>query len=182
MENHAFCVNQKTKKFIKLLEGDALKQLGLIILFSLSLTAQEGLKKMLSNNNTFIEGGIIHQNIDNYDNTQALHLSYSYLNFDKWGVDIGYSQSFYKGKNKTTGEEKNFSSAYLFGSYLIPLSSSVAFKSKAGYARNKSSDDGLGYGVELIFQMNQRSGFSMGFQKMNKHINYFMINTVYKLN
>lgn len=158
-----------------------MKKIGLILLLTLTLNAQEGLQQMLSNGNTFIEGGIIHQNIDNYDNTQALHLSYSYMNFDRWGFDLGYSQSFYKGKNQTTGEEKNFSSAYLFASYLIPLSSSVAFKSKVGYARNKSSEDGLGYGVELIIQMNQNSGFSFGFQKMNKHINYFMINTIYKL-
>jgi hypothetical protein len=152
------------------------------MLLSFVLNAQSELKDILSNSNTFLEGGIIHQNIDNYDNTQALHLSYSYMNFDRWGFDIGFSQSFYKGKNKTTGEEKNFSSAYLFTSYLIPLSSSLGFKSKVGYAKNKSSDDGLGYGVELIIQMNQRSGFSFGFQKMNKHINYFIINTIYKLN
>jgi hypothetical protein len=152
-----------------------------MLLLCLTLHAREGLVELLSEKNTFIEGGIIHQNIDNYENTQALHLSYSYMNFDRWGVDIGYSQSFYKGKNKKSGEEKNFSSAYLFGSYLIPLSSSVAFKSKVGYAKNKSSRDGLGYGVELIFQMNQNSGFSLGFQKMNKNINYFMVNTIYKL-
>jgi hypothetical protein len=165
----------------KIRQGDILKKFGLIILLSLTLGAEDGLRKMLSNNNAFIVGGIIHQNIDNYDNTQALHLSYSYLNLDRWGFDIGYSQSFYEGKNQKTGEEKNFSSAYLFSSYLIPLSSSIGFKSKVGYARNKSSDDGLGYGVELIFQMNQNSGFSLGFQKMNKTINYFMINTIYKL-
>jgi len=152
------------------------------ILLSVMLNAEATLKDILSNCSTFIEGGIIHQNIDNYDNTQALHLSYSYMNFNRWGVDVGFSQSFYKGKNKTTGEERNFSSAYLFTSYLVPLNSSLGFKSKVGYARNESSEDGLGYGVELIIQMNQRSGFSFGFQKMNKHINYFIINTVYKLN
>ncbi|NOZ91031.1 MAG: hypothetical protein GXO60_07080 [Epsilonproteobacteria bacterium] len=152
------------------------------ILLSLILSADTSWKDMLDDSNTFLEGGIIYQNIDNYDNTQALHLSYSYMNFNRWGVDVGFSQSFYKGKNKTTGEERNFSSAYLFTSYLVPLNSSLGFKSKVGYARNESSEDGLGYGVELIIQMNQRSGFSFGFQKMNKHINYFIINTVYKLN
>ncbi len=159
-----------------------MKKITLILLITpLLLLSNDRLKEILAKGNSFIEGGVIHQNIDNYDNTQALHLCYSYINNDYWGVDLGYSQSFYKGKNQTTGEEKNFSSAYLFASYLIPLSASVAFKSKAGYAKNKSSDDGLGYGVELMIQMNQRSGFSLGFQKMNKQINYFMMNIVYKL-
>ena len=155
-----------------------------ILLITLSITtlfAQDLLKQAISNSNSFISGGIVHQNIDKYENTQALHLSYSYMNIDRWGLDIGYSQSFFKGKNQDTGEEKNFSSSYLFATYLIPLSSSIGFRSKAGYAKNKSADDGLGYGIELIFQVNQNSGFGLGFQKMDKHINYFMINTIYKL-
>jgi hypothetical protein len=56
----------------------------------------------------------------------------------------------------------------------------MAFKSKAGYARNENAKDGLGYGVDMIFQINQNSGFSLGFQKMNQNINYFIVNTVYK--
>jgi len=159
-----------------------LKKIGLLLLLPLLLPAQDNyLSQLLTQGNTFLEGGIIHQNIDNYENTQALHLAYSYVHFNFWGMDVGYSQSFYKGKSQTTGEEKNFSSAYLFGTYLTPLSSSLAFKSKAGFAHNNNSDDGLGYGVELIMQMNPHSGFSIGFQKMNKHINYFMVNTIYKL-
>ena len=158
-----------------------MKKIILLISLSLALLAQDPLKEILGNSNSFLSGGIVHQNIDKYENTQALHLSYSYMNLGKWGFDVGYSQSFFKGKNQNTGEEKNFSSAYLFTTYLIPLSSSVGFKSKAGYARNKNADDGLGYGVELIFQINQNSGFGLGFQKMDKHINYFMINTIYKL-
>jgi len=158
-----------------------LKKVILLITLSITLFAQDSLKQVLDNSNTFISGGIVHQNIDKYENTQALHLSYSYMNLDRWGFDIGYAQSFFKGKNQNTGEEKNFSSAYFFATYLVPLTSSVGFRSKAGYAKNKSANDSLGYGVELIFQVNQRSGFGLGFQKMDKHINYFMINTIYKL-
>ena len=158
-----------------------MKKLLLIISLSITLFAQDFINGIIGNGNSFVSGGIVHQNIDKYENTQALHLSYSYMNLDRWGFDTGYSQSFYKGKHQDTGEEKNFSSAYLFATYLIPLSSSVGFKSKAGYARNKNADDGLGYGVEIIFQINQNSGFGLGFQKMDKHINYFMINTIYKL-
>jgi hypothetical protein len=132
------------------------------------------------NSQSFISAGIIHQNIDNYDNSQALHLCFSYMDFSKFGFDLGYVQSFYKAKNKKTGEEKNFSALYLFPTYIIPLNNSTAFKAKAGYAKNESGDDGLGYGVDIIFQVNQRSGFSLGFQKMNREINYFMVNTIYK--
>jgi hypothetical protein len=158
-----------------------LKKFILLISLSITLFAQDSLREVLENSNSFISGGIVHQNIDNYENTQALHLLYSYMNVDRWGFDAGYAQSFFKGKHQDTGEEKNFSSAYLFATYLVPLSSSVGFRSKAGYAKNKNADDGLGYGVELIFQVNQNSGFGIGFQKMDKHINYFMINTIYKL-
>gem|GEM_PF-3364434 len=158
-----------------------MKSFGIFILLSLTLSAQTPLKDiLLENSNSFLSAGIIHQNIDEYENTQALHLSYSYMNSDRWGFDVGYAQSFYKGANKKSDREKNFSSAYLFANYLIPLTSSIGFKSKAGYARNKNADDGLAYGVELIFQINQKSGFGLGFQKMDKHINYFMINTIYK--
>ncbi len=149
-----------------------MKKLMFIILLSLTLFCK--------NNQSFFSAGIIHQNIDNYENTQALHLCYSYMNFSRFGFDMGYAQSFFKSKNKKTREERNFSSAYIFPTYLIPLSSSMAFKAKAGYTQNQSADDGLGYGVDIIFQVNQRSGFSLGFQKMNKEINYFMVNTIYK--
>jgi hypothetical protein len=132
------------------------------------------------NSQSFISAGIIHQNIDDFDNSQALHLCFSYMDFSKFGFDFGYAQSFYKAKNKKTGEEKNFSALYLFPTYIIPLNNSTAFKAKAGYAKNESGDDGLGYGVDIIFQVNQKSGFSIGFQKMNREINYFMLNTVYK--
>lgn len=158
-----------------------MKKLISVISLSLTIFAQDPLKEILDNSSSFVSGGIVHQNIDKYENTQALHLSYSYMNRDRWGFDTGYAQSFYKGKNQDTGEEKNFSSAYLFATYLIPLSSSIGFRSKAGYARNKNANDGLAYGVEIIFQFNQNSGFGLGFQKMDKHINYFMVNTIYKL-
>jgi hypothetical protein len=149
-----------------------LKKLGFIVVLSFALFAK--------NNQSFFSAGIIHQNIDNYENTQALHLCYSYMDFNRFGVDIGYAQSFFKGKNKKTRNAKNFSSAYLFPTYLIPLNSYTAFKAKAGYAQNESADDGLGYGVDILFQINKRSGFSLGFQKMSKEINYFMVNTIYK--
>jgi hypothetical protein len=132
------------------------------------------------NSQSFFSSGVIYQNIDSYDNTQALHLCYSYMKFNRFGFDTGYAQSFFKSKNRKTGDERNFSSAYIFPTYLIPLNSYMAFKAKAGYARNESADDGLGYGVDIIFQVNQKSGFSLGFQKMNKEINYFMVNTIYK--
>ncbi len=158
-----------------------MKKILIILSLSLTLFAQDPLKEILGNSNSFVSGGIVHQNIDKYENTQALHLSYSYMNLDRWGFDVGYVQSFFKGQNQYTKEEKNFSSAYLFATYLVPLSSSVGFRSKAGYAKNKNADDGLSYGIELIFQINQNSGFGLGFQKMDKHINYFMVNTIYKL-
>jgi len=132
------------------------------------------------NSQYFISAGIIHQNIDNYENSQALHLCFSYMDFSKFGFDLGYAQSFYKAKNKESKEENNFSALYLFPTYIIPLNNSTAFKAKAGYAKNESGDDGLGYGADIIFQVNQKSGFSLGFQKMNKEINYFMANIVYK--
>jgi len=132
------------------------------------------------NSQTFISAGIIHQNIDNYENSQALHICFSYIDFSKFGFDLGYAQSFYKAKSRKTEDENNFSALYLFPTYIIPLNNSTAFKAKAGYAKNESGDDGLGYGVDIIFQINQKSGFSIGFQKMNREINYFMLNTVYK--
>jgi len=149
-----------------------MRKFGLMIILSLTLFA--------TNNQSFFSAGIIHQNIDNYENTQALHLCYSYMNYNRFGLDIGYAQSFFKGKNKKTKDERNFSSAYIFPTYLIPLNNSMAFKAKAGYAKNQSADDGLGYGIDIIFQVNQKSGFSLGFQKMNKEINYFMVNVIYK--
>ncbi len=141
----------------------------LIAIFISSLSAK--------NSQSFISAGIIHQNIDNYENSQALHICYSYIDFSKFGFDWGYVQSFYKSKSKKSRDEKNFSALYIFPTYLIPLNNSTAFKAKAGYAKNESGDDGIGYGVEIIFQVNRRSGFSLGFQKMNREINYFMLNT-----
>jgi len=131
-------------------------------------------------NQSFISAGIVHQNIDNYKNSQALNICFSYMDFSKFGFDLGYVQSFYKAESKIKDIENNFSSLYLFPTYLIPLNNSTAFKAKAGYAKNKSSDDGIGYGIDIIFQVNQRSGFSLGFQKMNREINYFIVNTIYK--
>jgi len=129
---------------------------------------------------TFISAGIVHQNIDDYSNTQALHLNYSYLNSDFWGIDLGYTQSFTKAKHQETKKRRNFSSAYVLASYLTPLSTSLAIKSKVGYMRNKSSDDGFGYGIDFIVQITQNRGISFGYLKMNTNINYFMINNVYK--
>jgi hypothetical protein len=156
------------------------KKIILLLFLSLSLFAKESLSELIHNSHSFFTAGIAEQNIDGYSNAQALHLSYNYMNLDRWGFDVGYSQSFYKAKNKKTDEEKNFSSAYLFTTYIVPLNKYMAFKSKAGYARNENAKDGLGYGVDMIFQINQNSGFSLGFQKMNQNINYFIVNTVYK--
>jgi len=157
-----------------------IKKTILLLFLSLSLFAKDSFSELMHNSHSFFTAGIAQQNIDGYSNAQALHLSYNYMNLYRWGFDIGYSQSFYKAKNKKTDEEKNFSSAYVFATYIVPLNKYMAFKSKAGYARNESAKDGLGYGVDMIFQMNQSSGFSLGFQKMNKNINYFIVNTVYK--
>ncbi len=157
-----------------------MKKFLLLITLSVSLLAQSLFSELIYNSRSFFVAGIAHQNIDNYSNAQALHLSYNYMSMYKWGFDIGYSQSFYKAENEKTKEERNFSSAYIFATYMVPLNKYMGFKSKAGYAKNESAKDGLGYGVDVIFQMNQSSGFSLGFQKMNKHINYFIVNTVYK--
>jgi hypothetical protein len=160
-----------------------LKKIILFIIISISsIFAQEEdfLSDFLYNSRSFFVAGIAHQNIDGYSNAQALHLSYNYMSRYKWGFDVGYFQSFYEAKSQTTGEKANFSSAYIFATYLVPLNKYMGFKSKAGYARNKSAEDGLGYGVDVIFQMTDSSGFSLGFHKMNAHINYFIVNTVYQ--
>jgi hypothetical protein len=157
-----------------------MKNFILLIVLSITLFSQDLFSDMMYNSRSFFVAGIAHQNIDKYDDAQALHLSYNYMNRYRWGFDVGYSQSFYKSKSQIDGVKRNFSSAYIFATYLIPLNKYMGFKSKAGYARNKSADDGLGYGVDVIFQVNNNSGFSLSFQKMNQHINYFIVNTVYK--
>ncbi len=149
-----------------------MKKIGFIIILSINLIA--------NNNQSFFSAGIIHQNINNYSNTQALNICYNYINYNRFGFDIGYVQSFFKAENRKNGNENSFSALYIFPTYLIPLNNHTAFKAKAGYAKNESSDDGLAYGVDIIFQINQKSGFSMGFQKMSKDVNYFMVNTIYK--
>ena len=149
-----------------------MKKIGFIIILSINLLA--------NSNQSFFSAGIIHQNINNYSNTQALNICYSYINYDKFGFDIGYAQSFFKAENRKSKNENSFSALYIFPTYLIPLNNHTAFKAKAGYAKNESSDDGLAYGVDIIFQINQKSGFSVGFQKMSKDVNYFMVNTIYK--
>ncbi len=78
-----------------------MKKIGFIIILSINLLA--------NSNQSFFSASIIHQNINNYSNTQA--------------------QSFFKSENR----------------------------------KNK-----------------KKSGFSMGFQKMSKDINYFVVNTIYK--
>lgn len=157
-----------------------MKKFIFFIAISMSLFAKGPFSELIYNSRSFFVAGIAHQNIDGYSNAQALHLSYNYMNMYKWGFDVGYSQSFYKAKNKESKKERNFSSAYLFATYVVPLNKYMGFKSKAGYAKNESAKDGLGYGVDIIFQMTNNSGFSLGFQKMNQHINYFIVNTVYK--
>ena len=149
-----------------------MKKIGFIIILSINLLA--------NSNQSFFSAGIIHQNINNYSNTQALNICYSYINYNKFGFDIGYAQSFFKAENRKSKNENSFSALYIFPTYLIPLNNHTAFKAKAGYAKNESSDDGLAYGVDIIFQINQKSGFSVGFQKMSKDVNYFMVNTIYK--
>ncbi len=151
-----------------------MKRVGFIIILSINLLA--------NNNQSFFSAGIIHQNIKNYSNIQALHICYSYTNrdYNRFGFDIGYAQSFFKAENRKNKSENSFSALYIFPTYIIPLNTHTAFKAKAGYAKNESSDDGLAYGIDIIFQVNQKSGFSIGFQKMNRDVNYFMVNTIYK--
>jgi hypothetical protein len=160
-----------------------LKKLYLIIIFSLPLLS-EGFLNLFnskSNGKSFLALGIVQQNTNNYRNSQALNLSYSFTHKNKFGFEFGYVQSLGDAKHKRLNKETDFSSISLLSTYLIPFDSHIGLKSKMGYAKNKHAEDGFSYGTELIFQVGKNSGLSVAYHQMNHSMKYIMINSVYKL-
>jgi hypothetical protein len=130
---------------------------------------------------SFISLGIVQQISNNYHNSQALNLSYSFTHQKRFGIELGYTQSIDEAEHKQLTSTKDFSSISLLSNYLFVLDKHIGIKAKVGYAKNKNADDGLSYGAELIFQITKTTGLSMSYQQMNKDMKYLMINTVYRL-
>ena len=138
------------------------------------------LKKRLPGK-SFVSLGFVQQISNNYHNSQALNLNYSFIHRKKFGVELGYTQSLDEAEHKRLIKTKDFSSISLLSTYLMVLDKHVGIKAKIGYAKNKNADDGLSYGAELIFQITKTTGLSVTYQQMNKDMKYLMINTVYRL-
>jgi hypothetical protein len=133
------------------------------------------------NGKSFLSLGLVQQSANQYGNSQALNLSYSFTHQNKLGLEVGYVQSLDDAKHKTLTKETDFSSISLLSTYLIPFDSHIALKGKVGYAKNKNAEDGLSYGAEFIFQITQKSGLNISYQQMNNDMKYIMINSVYRL-
>lgn len=133
------------------------------------------------NGKSFLSVGLVQQSANQYGNSQALNLSYSFIHQNKFGLELGYVQSLDDAKHKKLNKETDFSSVSILSTYLIPFDSHIGAKAKLGYARNKHTEDGLSYGVELIFQITDKTGFSVNYQQMNQDMKYIMINSVYRL-
>lgn len=160
-----------------------MKKLFLVLILNLPLFSDAFISELTSSikGKSFVSLGFVHQDIASYSNAKALNLNYSFIHPDYWGFDLGYIQSFNDGEYESTFEKRDFSSANLLATYLIPFGSHVGVKTKIGYAKNKNSDDGITYGAELIFQISKYTGLSIGYQEVNKNINYVMINSVFRL-
>jgi len=156
-----------------------LKKLFTIIILSLPLLSDSLLDAL--NGKSFLSLGLVQQNTNQYGNSQALNLSYSFTHQNKFGIEVGYVQSLDDAKHKTLAKEVDFSSTSLLSTYLIPFDSHIAVKTKMGYAKNKHAQDGLSYGAELIFQISIQTGVSLTYQQMNNDMKYIMINSVYRL-
>ena len=142
-----------------------MKPLYFIAILSLPLISNNFLSDI--NGKSFLSLGFTHQNIESYENGKALNLNYSFIHQDYWGLDLGYVQSLNDTSNKVTQEENDFSSASIFGTYLLPLNPSIGIKSKIGYAQTKHTDNTIAYGTELIFQVSKTMGLSIAYHKIN---------------
>ena len=130
---------------------------------------------------SFVSLGLVQQISNNYHNSQALNLNYSFIHRKRFGIELGYTQSLDEAKHKRLTRTKDFSSVSLLSTYLLVLDNNVGIKGKVGYAKNKNAEDGLSYGAELIFQVTKTTGLSVSYQQMNKDMKYLIINTVYRL-
>ena len=160
-----------------------MKKFYLLLLLNLPLFSDallDTLNKKLPGK-SFISLGLVQQISNNYHNSQALNLNYSFIHRKKFGIELGYTQSIDEAKHKHLSKTTDFSSISILANYLLVLDKHVGIKAKAGYAKNKNAEDGLSYGAELIFQVTKTTGLSMSYQQMNKDIKYLMINTVYRL-
>lgn len=160
-----------------------MKKLFLVLLLTVPLFSDNFLNSFLPNTvgKSFISFGFVHQDIKEYENSQALNLQYSFIHQDYWGLDIGYVQSLSDSQSLKNDEKTDFSSATFFGTYTLPFTGQVALKGKVGYAKNKHSDDTIAYGTELTFQIAKNIGLSIAYHKMNEQMNYVLFNSVYKL-
>jgi hypothetical protein len=130
---------------------------------------------------SFISLGLVQQISNNYRNSQALNLNYSFIHRSKFGIELGYTQSIDEAKHRKLNKTKDFSSLSILPTYLLVLDNNIAIKGKIGYAKNKHAEDGLSYGTELIFQINKSMGLSVAYQQMNREMKYLIINTVYRI-
>jgi len=130
---------------------------------------------------SFVSLGVVQQISNNYHNSQALNLNYSFTHRKRVGIELGYIQSLDEAEHKRVKRTRDFSSISLLSTYLIVLDNNVGIKTKIGYAKNKNAQDGLSYGAEVIFQLTRKTGLSFTYQQMNKDMKYLMINTVYRL-
>jgi len=130
---------------------------------------------------SFISLGFVQQVSNNYKNSQALNLNYSFTHRNKFGIELGYTQSVGEAQHRIINKSADFSSISILPTYLFILDKHVGIKGKMGYAKNKNAKDGLSYGAELIFQVTKVTGLSVTYQQMNKDMKYIMINTIYRL-
>ena len=151
----------------------------MILILSLPLFSESLLNNL--NGKSFLSLGVVQQIANQYGNSQALNLSYSFIHRNKIGLEVGYVQSLDDSKHKRLQKETDFSSISLLSTYLIPFDSHIGVKAKLGYAKNKHAEDGLSYGAEFIFQISKTTGLSITYQQMNQDMKYIMINTVYRL-
>ena len=160
-----------------------MKKLYLTIIFTLPLLSDallEDLSRKLPGK-SFISLGLVQQISNNYRNGQALNLNYSFIHRNKFGIEFQYTQSLDEAKHRHSDKTTDFSSISILPTYLFVLDENIGIKGKVGYAKNKNVQDGLSYGMELIFQITKSTGLSVSYQQMNRSMKYLMINTVYRL-
>jgi len=160
-----------------------LKKLYLAIILTLPLFSDallEELNRKLPGK-SFISLGFVQQISNNYRNSQALNLNYSFIHRNRFGIEIGYTQSVDEAEHQKLDKTTDFSSISILPTYLLVLDNNVGIKGKIGYAKNKNAEDGLSYGAEVIFQVSKSTGLSVSYQQMNRDMKYLMINTVYRL-
>ena len=160
-----------------------MKKFYLTIIFTLPLFSNTLLGELNRKlpGKSFISLGVVQQISNNYRNSQALNLSYSFIHRNKFGIELGYTQSIDEAEHRKLDKTTDFSSVSILPTYLFVLDKNIGIKGKVGYAKNKNAEDGLSYGAELIFQVTKNTGLSVNYQQMNKDMKYLMINTVYRL-